>query len=115
MRPTLTDACILAAKAYYFRGILHDWPWEACQSILRNTVAGMKRGYSKILIDDLVLPNVGVAPKGAFLDLSMMALETGSERTAQEWYDLLGSVGLRIEKIWSSEVGPESLIEAELE
>lgn len=74
----------------------------------------MKRGYSKILIDDLVLPNVGVAPKGAFLDLSMMALETGTERTSQEWHDLLGSVGLRIQKIWSSKVGPESLIEAEL-
>jgi hypothetical protein len=74
----------------------------------------MKRGYSKILIDDLVLPDVGVQPKGAFLDLSMMVLETGTERTSQEWHDLLGSVGLRIEKIWSSKVGPESLIEAEL-
>ncbi len=74
----------------------------------------MKRGYSKILIDDLVLPDVGVQPKGAFLDLSMMALETGTERTSREWHDLLGSVGLHIEKIWSSKVGPESLIEAEL-
>ena len=74
----------------------------------------MKRGYSKILIDDVVLPEVRVSRKSAFMDLSMMALETGAERTSQQWHDLLGSVGLRIEKIWPSQVGLESLIEAEL-
>ena len=78
-------------------------------------MAGMKKGYSKILIDEMVLPDVGVPPKGAFLDLSMMVIETGSERTLQQWHKLLGSVGLRIEKIWSSKVGPESVIEVVLE
>lgn len=102
------------AKAYYFRAIFHDWPDKACQDILRNTVVGMKRGYSKILIDELVLPDEGVSPIGAFMDLTMLAIETGSERTSQQWHDLLGSVGLRIEKIWPPTRGPYSLIEAEL-
>ncbi|KAL8738332.1 MAG: hypothetical protein Q9181_000875 [Wetmoreana brouardii] len=110
-----TPQPVKGAKAYFFRGIFHDWPREACQSILRSTIAGMKPGYSKILIDDLVLPDVGVPPKGAFFDLSMMALETGTERTLQEWHDLLGSVGLRIKKVWSSEVALQSVIEAELD
>ena len=74
----------------------------------------MKRGYSRILIDDMVLPDIGVSPKGALMDLSMMALETGAERTSQQWYNLLESVGLRIENIWPSQVGLESLIEATL-
>ena len=74
----------------------------------------MRKGYSKLLIDEMVLPDSDVPPKGAFLDLSMMALETGAERTSRQWHSLLASAGLRIEKIWSTDVGLESVIEAEL-
>lgn len=74
----------------------------------------MKTGYSKILIDDLVLPDVNVPRRGAMIDLTMMVLETGSERTLRQWTDLLGSVGLRIEKVWYAKTGLESLIEVEL-
>ena len=74
----------------------------------------MKRGYSKILTDDMVLPNEGVSAREALRDLTMLVVETGAERTLQQWHDLLGSVGLRIENIWASKMGIESLIEAEL-
>ncbi|KAL8870815.1 MAG: hypothetical protein Q9174_003224 [Haloplaca sp. 1 TL-2023] len=110
-----TPQPVQGAKAYYFRGIFHDWPDKACQEILRNTIAGMKKGYSKVLIDEMVLPDRGVTPKGAFFDLSMMVLETGSERTLAQWHELMGSVGLRIEKVWPSKAGPASLIEVVLE
>ena len=75
----------------------------------------MRRNYSKLLIDEMVLPNTNVPPKGAFFDLSMMALETGAERTSEQWHQLLGSVGLRIEKIWSTDYGLEAVIEAVLD
>lgn len=74
----------------------------------------MRKGYSKLLLDEMVLPDTHVPPKGAFLDLTMMAIETGSERTSSQWHDLLKSAGLRIEKIWSTDFGLESVIEAEL-
>ncbi len=74
----------------------------------------MRQGYSKLLIDEVVLPDTNIPPQGAFLDLSMMALETGTERTSGQWHDLLASVGFRIEKIWSTNAGLESVIEAEL-
>lgn len=96
------------------RCILHDWPDRACREILSNTAAAMREGYSKLLIDELVLPDTNVPPQGAFLDLSMMALETGAERTSGQWQDLLASAGLRIEKIWSTNAGLESVIEAEI-
>lgn len=86
----------VGAKAYYLRGILHDWPDRACLSILKNTAAVMRRGYSKLLLDEMVLPDTNVPPKGAFLDLSMMALETGAERSSKQWHDLLACAGLRI-------------------
>ncbi len=74
----------------------------------------MRKGYSKLLIDEMVLPDTNVPPKGAFLDLSMMAIETGAERTSRQWHDLLASAGLRIEKIWPTAYGLEAVIEAEL-
>ena len=115
-RPEQVDAnrLILGAKAYFMRNILHDWPDRACHEILSNTAAAMRKGYSKLLIDELVLPDTNVSPRGAFLDLSMMALETGAERSSRQWHDMLASVGLRIEKIWSTDAGLDSVIEAEL-
>ncbi|KAL8836147.1 MAG: hypothetical protein Q9170_003040 [Blastenia crenularia] len=109
-----TPQPIKGAKAYYFRAILHDWPDRACREILKNTAAAMRKGHSKLLIDDMVLPDTNVPPRAAFFDLSMMALETGAERTKRQWHDLLESAGLRIEKIWSANSGLESVIEAEL-
>lgn len=109
-----TTQPVKGAKAYYLQGILHDWPDHSCREILSNTAAAMRKGYSKLLINEMVLPDTGVNRKGAFLDLSMMALETGAERTSQQWDELLASAGLRIEKIWSTGSGPESVIEAEI-
>lgn len=74
----------------------------------------MRKGYSRLLIDELVLPDSDIPPKGAFFDLSMMALQTGAERTSRQWHDLLKSAGLRVVRIWSSDYGLESVIEAEL-
>lgn len=73
----------------------------------------MRKGYSKLLINELVLPDTHVPPRAAFLDLSMMAVEAGVERTSQHWHTLMESAGFHVEKIWSSS-GPESIIEAVL-
>ena len=103
------------AKAYYFRGIFHDWPDTSCRKILRNTAVAMTKGYSRLLIDEAVLPDFGISRYEAMLDLSMMALETGAERTSKQWHELLASVGLCIETIWPSGQGSASIIEAVLE
>ena len=102
------------AKAYYLRGILHDWPDRACREILGNTAKAMRKGYSKLLVDEMALPDTNIPPKGALFDLSMLALETGAERTSSQWHSLLASVGLQITKIWNTRGGLESIIEAEL-
>ncbi|KAL9610087.1 MAG: hypothetical protein Q9167_005196 [Letrouitia subvulpina] len=107
-----TTQPVQGAKWYYLRAVLHDWPDRACREILRNTISAMRKDYSKLLVHEAVLPDVNVPAYGAFLDISMMALETGAERTSKQWHDLLGSVGLRIEKIWSADGGIESVIEA---
>jgi hypothetical protein len=74
----------------------------------------MKKGYSKILFNENVIPDRGAHWRSTALDLLMMASFSSTERTEQVWKKLLGSAGLRVVRIWDYEKGTESLIEAEL-
>ncbi|KAL8727533.1 MAG: hypothetical protein Q9181_005681 [Wetmoreana brouardii] len=100
------------AKAYLLRTVLHDWPDDECRKILEQLVAAMRPGYSKVLINELVVPEAGDSDSINTLDLIMMGLHGGMERTKNQWRNLLASVGLRIEKIWTLNEETESVIEA---
>jgi len=100
------------ARAYYFRAIFHDWPDHICQQILRNTVSAMAPAYSRILIVDFVLSDTEASLMQASMDIQMMSIGAGIERSEQQWRDLLRSVGLEISGIWSQSPGMESVIEA---
>ena len=52
--------------------------------------------------------------QGASLDIMMMTLHAGIERSLSQWHNLLDSIGLRIVKVWPSEGFRESVIEAKL-
>ena len=74
----------------------------------------MERGYSRLLINELVVPDRGAAWSVTSMDWLMLALGAVRERTESDWRELLESAGMRIVKIWTWEQGTESLIEAEL-
>ena len=48
------------------------------------------------------------------VDMCMLTIFSGCERTERRWRALLESAGFKIIKIWNYEPGTESLIEAEL-
>lgn len=94
--------------------IFHDWPDAECRSILQNLKTAMKAGYSKILLDEVILPQTDCGSWFAACDINMMALLGGKERTQKQWIDLLQSVDLDV-KIWNSpHDGEEAIIEAML-
>lgn len=74
----------------------------------------MRYGYSKLLISEIVLPKMGSSLFSASLDIQMMGLHAGMERTETQWRKLLSSEGLEIVKIWQLVSGGESVIEATL-
>jgi hypothetical protein len=96
--------------------VLHDWPNEMCRSILKRIVDSMKRGYSKLLINEIVLPDQNADSETTGLDMMLMALFTSKERKLQEWKQLLetSGLGLKIVSVWSVKHSQESLIECEL-
>jgi hypothetical protein len=71
----------------------------------------MRPGHSRILIGENVLPDTGVPPLPALLDINMMLIG-GMERGRKQWVELLAPLGLEIFKIWND--GIASVIEARL-
>ncbi|KAG0644974.1 O-methyltransferase asqD [Hyphodiscus hymeniophilus] len=121
--PLLTN--FKGARAYYLRYILHDHSDAVCRTILSHIVTAMRgqgstvatpRSYSKLLIFEYVLPDVGAALFPTLLDITMLALLNGMERTEMQWKELLESVGLEAVKFWynGGDRNHEALIEARL-
>lgn len=107
---------VKAARAYYMHSVLHDWTDDVCKDILRHIAAAMKRGYSRLLINENIIPDVGADWQATALDMMMMTLFSSKERTMSEWQQLLEApeLGLKIKRVWSVKHSQESLIECEL-
>ena len=98
--------------AYMMMTVLHDWSDAESISILKNLQASAPRGAKLLLIEGVVEPTA----RNSFildLDIEMLALTTGRERTRTEWDTLLSRAGFRLTRIISTSASP-SIIEAEL-
>ena len=109
-----TEQPIKGARAYYFRSIFHDWPDHDCINILKRTAAAMQKGYSKLLIFEWILPMKATPMYPALLDINMMALLNGMERTESQWTQLLDAAGLRVVRFHKLAEDTEGMIEAEV-
>ncbi|PYH91832.1 S-adenosyl-L-methionine-dependent methyltransferase [Aspergillus ellipticus CBS 707.79] len=103
---------VKGARTYYFRAIFHDWPDHICRKILVNTVSAMDPEYSRIIISDFVLPDTHVPLLQASLDIQMMSIGSGVERSERQWREMLDEAGLEVRGIWSGNPGMESVVEA---
>lgn len=105
---------IKGAKFYHLRRVLHDWNDESSIKILDATYAAMKDTphYSTLLIHEFVLPDVDCGFSEAMIDLTMMQICDGKERTESDWHEILGKTGFKIIRIWKAKVGTTAIIEA---
>ncbi|POR39371.1 Atr12 [Tolypocladium paradoxum] len=109
-----TPQPVHGSRAYFLHAVFHDWEHDKALEILKNIVPAMKKGYSKVLICDIVLPATGASAMQAIMDVAMMVVLAAHERTQAEWEKLLGDAGLKVTKLWPDPRGYETLIEAEL-
>ena len=109
-----TPQPIQGAKAYYMKMVLHDWPDEPAVRILNNLKPALKAGHSKILINEIVIPETGGDKFSTSVDILMMAVHSAAERREKEWRELIGKAGLKVIKIWTCGSAPERLIEVGL-
>jgi hypothetical protein len=47
------------ARAYYMHGILHNWNNDDTLTILIHIKNAITPGYSKLLVNDIIMPNCG--------------------------------------------------------
>lgn len=73
----------------------------------------MTPGYSKLLLHEMIIPEVGASQFHAMLDMTMMAFNGGMERTKQQWTALLEKAGLKVVQFWDpAEEGGDGIVEA---
>jgi O-methyltransferase/methyltransferase family protein len=84
--------------AYVLSRILHGCADETATAVLGN-IRGAARPGARVVILDAVLPEGNEQHGGKWLDLLMLVLSGGRERTAAEWRALLEGAGLRVESI----------------
>ncbi|KAI1491131.1 putative O-methyltransferase [Biscogniauxia mediterranea] len=109
-----TPQPVTNARAYYLHSVLHDWDDNDCLRILEQLKPAMKPGYSKLLINEIIVPSQNATWPITSMDQLVFALGAMRERTEGDWQDLLKKAGFKIVKIYSYEMGSESLIEAEV-
>jgi hypothetical protein len=88
------------ADVYFMQHIIHDWNDEHALKILgnvRQALAG--RADGKLVIVDHVLPENSHPHPGKLLDLLMLMLPGGRERSETEWHALFAKAGFSITRI----------------
>lgn len=86
------------ADLYTLRWIIHDWNDEQSAAILRNCRDAMTPGGKVLLIEAVVQPGPATA-FSKFMDLNMLVMTGGRERTAGEYRDLFHAAGLKMTRI----------------
>ncbi len=104
------EAVPAGADVYLLSMILHDWADSEAARLLERIRRAIP-DTGRLLIIDAVLPPGDVPHFGKLLDLTMMAMLTGRERTQDEFADLLTGSGFSLEAV-AEMAAPTSLIEA---
>ena len=80
------------------RHVIHDWDDEKSIAILRNVRTVMTAGAKLLVVESVIKPgNEQSAAK--LLDLMMLVVPGGAERTREEYERLYQSAGFRLTRI----------------
>jgi SAM-dependent methyltransferase len=89
--PEGADACIL-------KSVIHDWDDHRATTILKNCRRAVGPG-GRVLLAEMVIPAGNDPHPGKLLDLEMLVMVGGRERTEDDFRDLLAGAGFRMTRI----------------
>ena len=98
------------ADTITLKDILHDWDDARALSILRNTRRAMDEGARLLLIERVLPPGDAPSP-GKLVDITMLVLTGGRERTEEEYRALLEAAGFTLRRVVTIN-GETAVIEA---
>jgi hypothetical protein len=97
------------ADAYLLMNIIHDWPDVESVKIL-SAIRRAMPANARVLIIETVVPDAPGPHLSKELDIAMMALPGGMERTREEYASLAEKSGLRLERVVDT-LSPSSILE----
>ena len=86
------------SDAYLLSHILHDWDDERCRVILGNCHKAMGPD-GRLLVVEMVVPSGNTFSIAKLLDIEVLVMGGGRERTAEEFRGLLEASGFRLNHI----------------
>jgi hypothetical protein len=86
------------ADLYLMKMVMHDWNDEQCLQILNNCSKAMTT-ESKLLVLESVIPEGNDQHPGKFMDINMLAMTGGRERTEKEFASLFARAGLKLSRV----------------
>jgi O-methyltransferase/methyltransferase family protein len=96
--------------AYVMKWIIHDWDDEKSTAILKNIHRAMNK-QGKLLLIEMVVLEGNQPDLSKFLDLNMMVMTGGRERTEAEFKSLLAASGFELRRVIRTR-SPVCVIEA---
>lgn len=109
-----TPEPIKGARAYSLHSVLHDWDDERGIKILESLKPALIPGYSRVLLNEIVLSEEHPSLAATSMDMMMLAHMSVHERTEGDWRRIIEKAGLRFVRIYNYPGVTESVIEAEL-
>ena len=84
--------------AYVLSHVIHDWSEDQCLTILGHCRKAIKP-EGRLLIVEMVLPAGDTPHPGKMLDMVMLVMPGGQERTEAEYATLLEKAGFRLSRV----------------
>ncbi len=105
------DSVPEGGDAYVMKHILHDWDDERASIILKNIAKAMGSAKGKVILLESVLAPGNTPDFGKFIDIEMLLLPGGRERTADEFRALFRRGGFELTRVVPT-TSPLSVVEA---
>jgi len=97
--------------AYIMKHIIHDWDDERASTILKNIAMAMGAKRGRVILLEMVLRGDAEPDLGKLLDIEMLAMPGGRERTADEFKALFARSGFEMTRVVPTK-SPLSVVEA---
>ncbi|HEV2490714.1 MAG TPA: methyltransferase [Candidatus Acidoferrales bacterium] len=85
-------------RAYVMKSVIHDWEDEKARHILANCRRSVPADGALLLVEWALTGSNQPSP-GKIVDVAMLVLTGGKERTTEEYRELLASAGFRLNKV----------------
>lgn len=95
---------------YLLKHILHDWSDDECVKIL-GCVREAMAPDGRVVVAEMLISDQGPPSPAPLLDLNMLVMLTGKERTAEEFGELFARAGLKLSGVTPTH-SPIGVVEA---